>query len=339
MQIDAASGATSGDLGDVDHAGERTRPVPGPNGPARAMPSRLGFVFQIRSADVDLCSRTGSLGSAREPPGRRGVARMSTAHARRVVAIALAAIVGGACAGDNEVADLTTVATAPVVTTAAPTTSDSVDTTVPETDPATTEPATTAAVDTTVADDGPIGPMFSDALGVPVDSAPGVHTRGDTRQLLPEGLYVHIAWEADPDDPSVFTVQPDDIEILEAYANASLAYYRAALTTLDTSDPAFDQYFVDGGAKYEANFAQAKDGNYVVSLGSGVVLRPYVTADSEGPDSAVVLDCYLQNEQFIQRGSSPELSDLVPKGTVASMVRVNGTWKVDLIAAEPEACL
>ena len=88
--------------------------------------------------------------------------------------------------------------------------------------------------------------MFSDALGVKVDTAPGVNTAGDTRQLLPEGLYVHIAWEPDPNDPSVFTVQPDDVEILEAYANASLAYYRALIDHEYRRSDDFEPYMIDG---------------------------------------------------------------------------------------------
>lgn len=265
---------------------------------------------------------------------------MSTAHARRAVAIALAAIVAGACAGDNEVADLTTVAPPPSATAADTTIESTVAETTPEpttTEPASTEPAATTA--TTAESDLPDGPTFSDALGVRVDTAPGVHTRGDTRQLLPEGLYVHVAWEADPNDPSVFTVQPDDIEILEAYANASLAYYRAALTTLTTEDPAFAMYFVDSGAKYDSNFEEALAGGYVGSLGNGVVLRPYIPADRRDDSTAVVLDCYLENEQFVRDGEPPLLADLRPKGTVATMVRTNGGWKVDVISPEPGACV
>ena len=130
------------------------------------------------------------------------------------IALGLVACSGG----DNDVPppSLDSVVTAPP-TTDASTTSTSA-TTTPDSVASTDAPTTVSP--TTVAEAG--GPMFSDALGVKVDTAPGVNTAGDTRQLLPEGLYVHIAWEPDPDDPSVFTVQPDDVEILEAYANASL---------------------------------------------------------------------------------------------------------------------
>ena len=88
----------------------------------------------------------------------------------------------------------------------APTTSVAVPTTVAAT--TTIGSATTEAPATSVADDGLTGPVFSDALGVKVTSAPGVTTRGDTRQLLPDGLYVHLAWEADPTTPACSPPNP-----------------------------------------------------------------------------------------------------------------------------------
>ena len=61
----------------------------------------------------------------------------------------------------------------------------------------------------------------------------------------------------------MFTPQPDDVEILEAYANAVLTYYRAATTTLTTDDPDFEKYYVDGGALLDTAFNEAKSGGYV----------------------------------------------------------------------------
>lgn len=267
---------------------------------------------------------------------------MTTMHRRPHVLAALVAFgLLAACSGGNEVADLTTVAPAPSTTesAAAPTTTEAP--AIATTDAATTVPETTeAAPVTTVAVDGLTGPMFSDALGVQVDDAPGVRTRGDTRQLLPEGLYVHIAWEPDPQDPSVFTVQPDDVEILEAYANAVTTYYRAALTTLTLDDPDFARYYIDAGAKYADSFGQARDGGFALSLGSGVVLRPYVLGDQRTDVSAVVLDCYLQDQAFFRPADgTPSPSDLETSPTIATMVLVDGEWKADVVSTEPSACL
>jgi hypothetical protein len=203
--------------------------------------------------------------------------------------------------------------------------------------PDTTQPDTTQP-DTTVAE--LTGPVFSDALGVKVASAPGVNTPGDTRQLLPEGLYVHIAWTADPADPSVFTVQPDDIPILEAYANAVTTYYRAAMTTMTTDDPGFAEYFVDRSSPFEKSFDLRRQSGQRMLLGGGVVLRPYLLSDKITASTAVVLDCYLTDEVYLVEGDLPRASGSpVPVGQVVTMARVNGRWLVDKAGPEPQACV
>lgn len=265
-------------------------------------------------------------------------------RARLLVALALAVAVT-ACSDDPELADVTTIAPpATADTTAAPTTepagatTEATDTTgTTGTTVAATSPDTSASV-ATDAGTGPAGPMFSDALGVKVDTAPGVNTPGDTRQLLPEGLYVHIAWAADPDDPSVFTVQPDDVEILEAYANAVRTYYEASTTTLTTDSAGFDEYFADGGALFDSTF-ESNRANYRESLGSGVVLRPYIPADLHAENAVTVLDCYLEDQQWIQDGGVPVLGPLEPRGAVTSMVKAPHGWVVAAIGPEPTACL
>ena len=222
-----------------------------------------------------------------------------------------------------------TTSTSTTATTAAATT------TVQTTVAPTLDPTTTAMSPT----EGLTGPMFSDALGVKVATAPGIHTAGDTRQLLPEGLFVHLAWESDPNDFSVFSPIPEDIPILEAYANASLAYYRAFLTTVSIEAPEFALYFVDAGAKYQANFGEARLGGFVGTMGSGVVLRPYVLGDQRSETAAVVLDCSLADESFILKDQASDLGPLETSGIVATMVQRNGSWKVDQIGTEPHACV
>ena len=260
--------------------------------------------------------------------------------------IALAASTASCSDDANQVAPVSFDSVAPPLTAAATTelvasssTTAASTTVAVTTTEATTATTTSTAPSTSVAADGVTGPVFSDALGVKVSTAPGVHTRGDTHQLLPEGLYVHIAWEADPADPSVFTVQPDDVEILEAYANAVATFYRAAMTTLTTDAPEFDRYYVDGGALLDKAFATRRSNNAVLSLGAGVVLRPYVLVDQTTPDHAVVLDCYLQDEQEVLNGSEATLHDLLPRGQEVSLVRTDGVWKVDAASDEGRACV
>ncbi len=269
---------------------------------------------------------------SRRPPRRR----------RHLGITLVAGFTIAACSGGNEVADLTTVP-APPATAATPTTERAVSTTAVETTSATAATDATDAPTSTDTDDeeagrnGVTGPMFSDALGTKVESAPGVNTRGDTRQLLPEGLYVHIAWDPDPDDPSVFTVQPDDIPILEAYANAVTTYYRAATTTVTTDDPDFAKYILDAEEMFSAAFENARKGNFVLDLGTGVVLRPYVV---DGPaDQVVVYDCYLQDEVYVVRGQKRDPTELTSRGQVATMQRIDGAWKVATSGSLGGACL
>lgn len=244
----------------------------------------------------------------------------------------------------------TTVATEPETSAAAPTNPPGtpVDTTAATTDPPTTDslptstdttPGTTGIPVTT--DPGLTGPMFSDALGTKVDTAPGVNTPGDTRELMP-GLWVHIAWAPDPNDPSVFTVQPGDEEILEAYANAQRTYFEATTSNLDFSSEGWELYYEDGGAGYQRTFSERKARGERRDMAEGIVSRPYVLADLQTPDSAVVADCELDGsvwrtaEGDVAPGS---IEGIVRMGLVAEMVKVNGAWLLASLGDDPGACV
>ena len=238
---------------------------------------------------------------------------------------------------DSTVSPPSVVATDAVSTTTAPVTVASTVDTAAVTSTSTSAPDTTAAPVTTLG--GLSGPMFSDALGVKVDTAPGVNTRGDTRRLLDEGVFVHIAWEPDPTDASVFTVQPDDIPILEAYAMAQATYYRAALGLTTTDDPAFARYFIGGGGRFAKAINRRTSAGLVLSPGAGVTLRPYVLGDNRTPTSAVVLDCYLEDEQAVAIGSLASPGSQEPFNLVVTMALVDEQWKVDGTDEQQGVCL
>jgi hypothetical protein len=252
-----------------------------------------------------------------------------------------------ACSGDtNQVAPVSfdstvsppsVVATDAASTTAAPVAVASTVGTTAVTSTSASAPDTTAAPITTLG--GLTGPMFSDALGVKVDTAPGVNTRGDTRRLLDEGVFVHIAWEPDPTDASVFTVQPDDIPILEAYAMAQATYYRAALGLTTTDDPAFARYFIGGGGRFAKAINRRTLAGLVLSPGTGVTLRPYVLGDNRTSTSAVVLDCYLEDEQAIAIGGTAAPGMQRPFNLVVTMSLVEGQWKVEGTDEQQGVCL
>jgi hypothetical protein len=238
---------------------------------------------------------------------------------------------------DSTVSPPSVVATDAASTTAAPVTVASTVDTTAATSTSTSAADTSAAPVSTLG--GLTGPMFSDTLGVKVDTAPGVNTRGDTRRLLDEGVFVHIAWEPDPTDASVFTVQPDDIPILEAYAMAQATYYRAALGLTTTDDPAFARYIVGGGERFRSALSERADSGKILAIGAGVTLRPYVLGDQRTEDSAVVLDCLLEDEQELPIGDKATPSELQTYNLVVSMIRKDGNWMVERSGEQEGVCL
>ena len=252
-----------------------------------------------------------------------------------------------ACSGDaNQVApvSLDSVAPPPSVVATDATSTTAIPVTAASAASSTTATSTSApTADTSVAPittlGGLTGPMFSDALGVKVDTAPGVNTRGDTRRLLDEGVFVHIAWEPDPTDASVFTVQPDDIPILEAYAMAQATYYRAALSLTTTDDPAFARYIVGGGERFKSALTKRAENGKTLAVGAGVILRPYVLGDQRTDDSAVVLDCLLEDEQELPLGDNATPAELKTYTLVVSMIRKDGNWMVESSGEQEGVCL
>lgn len=248
-----------------------------------------------------------------------------------------------ACSGDsNQVASVSfdPLPSPPSVATADTASIAAEAATVPQTTTlATTAPPTTPPPAPSTSDDGLTGPTFSDALGVKVDTAPGVYTRGDTRRLLAEGVYVHIAWEPDPNDASVFTVQPDDIAILEAYAMAQATYYRAAMGQIPTDHPDFDRYYIGGGERFDRAFGRRKATGIVLSLGAGVTLRPYVVADNRTAESAIVLDCLLEDEQEVPIGITSTPGVQQPFNLLVTMRLVERQWRIEGTDEQAGVCL
>lgn len=286
-----------------------------------------------------LCARDNPIDESQQ-----GAAMRRTNRLRSAVYLGLGVALGAgaaACSGEsNQVAPVSFDSSPPPPSV---TVADAASTTQPPPSTAattTTLPATSTTPPPPSTTDGLTGPMFSDALGVEVDTAPGVHTRGDTRRLLDEGVYVHIAWEPDPNDASVFTVQPDDIPILEAYAMAQATYYRAAMGQITTDHPDFDRYMLNGGDGLNKAFEARRRRGKVLSVGSGVLLRPYVLGDNRTETSAIVLDCSLHDEQEVDiDGGRPVLSKLRPEGQFAVMTVNSGEWMIERVGLEPGACL
>lgn len=262
----------------------------------------------------------------------------------------LVALAGGACgrgAGEVVPARLDGNAPPPSVTSTAttrtgpstPTSDAPADTPDPSAGTEAAPQSTPSPPDQTPTDPPADGPRFSAGIGTPVDVAPSVRTRGDTRRLLDEGLYVHLAWEPDPGDPSVFTPLAEDVVILEAYVGAQLAYYRAALGLSRPDDQELDRFLVDGRVRFADAFAARAAAGLSLRLGSGVVLRPYVLGDQRTATSAVVLDCYLHDEQEVPLGAPTVPGPMRTYGLVATMTLIEGGWKLDRTGTEQGVCL
>ena len=169
---------------------------------------------------------------------------------------------------------------------------------------------------------------------------PGVTTRGDTRKLLDEGLWAHIPWEIDPNDLSQLSVNPEDVPIIEAYVRAQLVYYRAALgyTTLD--DPDFTKYVVGGGDIVRKGFESRKAKGLKICLGRGISLRPYLIGDHRTPNSAVIFDCNLSDEQEIPiEGGTAKFGEMKRVNLVVEMALDKGQWKLKSAGLQDGVCL
>jgi hypothetical protein len=135
----------------------------------------------------------------------------------------------------------------------------------------------------------------------------------------------------------VFTPTPDDIPILEAYANAVTAYYREAMTSRRPDSPDLLQHVVDPVQMFGSAFSEAIASGSVLDIGSGVVLRPYVIERSA--TEAVVYDCYLQDEMYVIQGIDREAGSLSSKGQAVTLSTSGETWLVSSAGLSGNACL
>jgi hypothetical protein len=70
-----------------------------------------------------------------------------------------------------------------------------------------------------------------------------------------------------------------------------------------------------------------------------VTLRPYVLGDNRTATSAVILDCYLEDEQEIAIGGSVSPGVQEPFNLLVTMTLVDGQWKVDGTDEQQGVCL
>ncbi len=108
----------------------------------------------------------------------------------------------------------------------------------------TTEPSTTMVDATTLAGslpEGEIG-LSPDGPWRLVDSAPGITTPGLVYELMPK-LWVYLPVEEDIEQGILWTLNEEDLPIIEAYLQARLVFYRAitARSRSTSIDPGWDR--------------------------------------------------------------------------------------------------
>ena len=179
--------------------------------------------------------------------------------------------------------------------------------------------------------------------GTVVDSAPGVNSPGEIRELMPK-MWVFIPSAPDPADIHVQPPLPEDIEIIAAYIEE-----RTALGELITQNPnpaeASPRLIasrLDGAKSVTDSILKpdAQAGIYY-DLAEGVVFRPIVIADPRSETEAFIFDCQL--DASVRRHADGSLVDGEVPGVrrfpqIARMVKAGGRWVVDVVSSDDRVC-
>jgi hypothetical protein len=210
--------------------------------------------------------------------------------------------------------------------------------------PVTTVTAVPAATTTTLpVTSVPDGPRLSD--GGPwrlVDSAPGITTPGLFYELMPQ-LWVYLPLVEDIEHGITWTFHEEDREVIEAYLQARLVFFRTTQTNpFDLTDPGWAQWYTDGGASYHSMLTERSNRGEVFDLDAGLVLRPEVIGDGRTDTSAIVFDCMrdgsvwrLPNGQY-GPGTTP---GVINNGASAVADKSSDGWKIEGLAKQVEACV
>ena len=223
--------------------------------------------------------------------------------------------------------------------------------------PPTTTTATTKAPSTT-ADEGVDGSttVLLPSTAVPtattlalangpwtvVDSIPEVTEPGLYYELSLPGLYAYFPTKVSPDDRVFWTMNEADRPIIEAYLNAQLTINQSMLTRpMDFNLAGWNLYFEDGGAGLKEVLEPRSADGLALNVDLGIVMRPWVIDDGRTETEANVIDC-VNNGAILQR-TDGSLSPTSSRGWItndyaASMVLIDGSWKMRFLGTWEDAC-
>jgi len=175
-----------------------------------------------------------------------------------------------------------------------------------------------------------------------VDSIPEVTEPGLYYELSLPGLYAYFPEKVNDDDPVFWNMNEADRPIIEAYLNAQLTINQAMLTRpMDFNLAGWNLYFEDGGAAMQQVLQPRSAAGLALDVDLGIVMRPWILEDGRSATTALVVDC-------VNNGSVLAQSDGTLAGTssrgwgpnsyIASMVLVDGAWKLERLEDWEDAC-
>lgn len=238
----------------------------------------------------------------------------------------------------------------PVRSASAPPNGSVASTTTTATSSTTSTTVAVAATTTTVTATAPTVPVavttttmaLTDGPWRVVTSIPEVVEPGLYYELDLPGLYAYFPTKVAVDDQVFWTMNELDRPIIEAYLQAQLTIKRTMLTRPMTfDDPGWSLYFEDGGAGMRQVLQPRSDDGLALNMDLGIVMRPWVIDDQRTDTEALVVDC-VNNGSLLERVDGSLSATSAPgwmtNAYAASMVNVDGQWKMRVLSSWESAC-
>lgn len=215
----------------------------------------------------------------------------------------------------------------------------------------TTDPGGLAATTTTG-----IAPESTDPPGIVtlavdgpwrrIAGSPHVETAGLFYELLP-GLVAYLPVVEDVPNHVLWILREEEREIIEAYLQARLVFYRsAAVDPMDTDDPGWDRWYAGSGGNWYRQLVidRRAAGEYLElepAPDHGVLLRPQVLGEERSSTHALVFDCVVDGSEFVSTGTTLEQNntDIAEVGIAARMDLIDGEWRITEIGSTDLACM